>query len=367
MIKFLDLERVNAAHSEEIEEAVTRAVRSGWYLHGEETAAFERAYADYIGTRHAIGCANGLDAIWLIFRGLLELGRLKPGDEVIVPANTFIASILPLTENGIVPVLVEPDPATLEIDCAKAAEAVTGRTRAVLAVHLYGRCACTPVLEELCARNGLMLIEDNAQAHGCMYGDRRTGSLGVAAAHSFYPGKNLGALGDGGAGTTDDDELAAVVRSLGNYGSTQKYVFRYRGRNSRLDEIQAAVLSVKLRHLDADNDRRRRIASIYYDEINNRQVEIPATRDMRSNVFHIFPVLCDRRDELQRHLADCGVQTLIHYPIPPHRQECYSEWGHLSLPVTESIHARELSLPMSPVMTEEEARAVAAAVNSFGV
>lgn len=365
MIKFLDLEKVNAAHGAEIEEAVVRAVRSGWYLHGSETERFERNFADYIGTRHAVGCANGLDALMLIFRALIELGRLQPGDEVIVPANTFIASILAITENSLKPVLVEPDPETLQIDPSRIEEAITPRTRAMLIVHLYGRNAFSDRIGDICRRHGLMLIEDNAQAHGCFAGKRRTGSLGLAAGHSFYPGKNLGAMGDGGAVTTDDAQLADTIRALGNYGSSAKYVFDYCGRNSRLDEVQAAILDVKLRHLDADNDRRREIAAIYYNTIRHPDVFMPPTPDMRANVFHIFPILTPRRDELQRYLADNDVQTLIHYPIPPHRQKCYAEWAEKSLPVTERIHAQELSLPISPVLTSAEARTVASLINAF--
>lgn len=368
MIKFLDLERVTRLHGAEIEEAVTRAVRSGRYLHGEENSRFEQNYARFIGSRHAVGCASGLDALSLIFRSLKELGRLADGDEVLVPANTFIATILGITENGLRPVLVEPDPSTFQIDPGRIEEAVTKRTRALMMVHLYGRCAYTEEIGAICRRNGLMLLEDNAQAHGCLYtggdcGPQRTGSLGLAGAHSFYPGKNLGALGDGGAVTTDDDDLAETIRTLANYGSTRKYVFRYCGRNSRLDEIQAAVLDVKLRHLDEDNNRRREIARIYIEGIDRPDVTVPSTSDMRGNVFHIFPVLSTRRDELQRHLAENGVETLIHYPIPPHRQECYPELAELRLPVTEMIHERELSLPMSPAMTVEEAREVVEKIN----
>lgn len=365
MIKFLDLGKVNAAHGAEIEAAVTDAVRSGWYLQGRQVADFEREFADYIGTSHAVGVANGLDALILILRALIETGRLQPGDEVIVPANTYIATILAITETGLTPRLVEPDPVTLQIDPSRIEEAIGPRTKALMIVHLYGRCAYNEKIAEIVARHGLILLEDNAQAHGCLYEGRRTGSLGLAAAHSFYPGKNLGAMGDGGAVTTDDAELADTIRALANYGSEKKYVFKYRGRNSRLDEIQAALLRVKLRHLDADNDRRRRIAQIYYDSIRNPEIEIPPTPDMRANVFHIFPILAERRDELQQYLADNGVQTLIHYPIPPHRQECYREWASLSLPVTESIHARELSLPISPVLTPEEAQTVSTLLNKF--
>ncbi len=373
MIKFLDLKKITESHGAEIGEAVSRVIRSGWYLQGEENRRFEQNFASFIGTGHAVGCANGLDALVLIFRALIETGRLHPGDEVLVPANTYIASILALTETGLRPVLVEPDPRSLQIDPGQIEKAMTPQTRALLTVHLYGRCSYTSRMAEIVERSGLLLVEDNAQAHGCRYGDRRTGSLGIAAAHSFYPGKNLGALGDGGAVTTSDKELADTVRALANYGSAEKYVFRYRGRNSRLDEIQAAVLDVKLRHLDEDNEKRRHIARIYFEEICNPEVEIPGKElyfgenpeipAAVDSVFHVFPVLTGRRNDLRRHLDSNGIQTLVHYPIPPHKQECYSEWTGMSLPVTESIHDRELSLPISPVMTDEEARTVARAVN----
>lgn len=375
MIKFLDLKKVTESHSEEIEKATLRVVNSGWYLQGEENKNFERDFAEFIGTGHAVGCANGLDALILIFRALIELKRLKPGDEVIVPANTYIASILSITENGLVPVLVEPDRESLQIDPDLIGQSITPRTKAILIVHLYGRCAYNERIAEICKRHDLLLIEDNAQAHGCLYGDRRTGSLGIAAAHSFYPGKNLGALGDGGAVTTSDRGLAETVRTLANYGSSEKYIFRYRGRNSRLDEIQAAVLDVKLKYLDEDNEKRRQIAHIYFNGITNPEVVLPG-KDLYfsldpgkkapvDNVYHIFPVLTDHRDSLQSYLKKNGVQTLIHYPVPPHRQECYKDRASLSLPVTESIHDRELSLPISPVMTAGEARRVVDLINSF--
>lgn len=365
MIKFLDIQKITALHADEINDAVNRVVRSGWYLQGAENAAFEADYAHFIGTRHAIGCANGLDALILIFRAYIEMGLLQPGDEVIVPANTYIASILSITDNGLVPVLVEPDADTCQIDPSLIEQAITPRTRAILIVHLYGRCAYTDHIADICRRHSLLLVEDNAQAHGCRFGDRRTGSLGHAAAHSFYPGKNLGALGDGGAVTTDSDELARTVRTLANYGSEQKYIFRYQGRNSRLDEIQAAVLAAKLPHLDADNDRRRHIARMYLDGISNPAVTLPACADGTDNVYHIFPVFTPHRQSLQTYLADNGVQTLIHYPVPPHRQQCYSSWNTRSYPVTERIHERELSLPISPVLTDDEARRVIDLINSW--
>lgn len=365
MIKFLDLQKVTEKYKEEIHEAVLRVADSGWYLQGAENERFEADYARYIGTRHCVGCANGLDALIWIFRAYVELGVLKPGDEVIVPANTYIASILAITENGLKPVLVEPSFKTLEIDDARIEEALTPRTKAVLIVHLYGRCAYTERIGEICRRHGLKLVEDNAQAHGCRYGERRTGSLGDAAGHSFYPGKNLGAFGDAGAVTTDDEELAQCIRALANYGSQRKYVFKYRGRNSRLDEIQAAVLDVKLRHLDEDIALRREVARCYMEHIDNPLVVIPTVEEWNAHVFHLFPVLSPRRDELQRHLTEQGVQTIIHYPVPPHKQECYAAWNALSLPITERIHNEELSLPISPVMTPGEVRGVVEAVNRF--
>ncbi|MDO4319717.1 MAG: DegT/DnrJ/EryC1/StrS family aminotransferase [Bacteroidales bacterium] len=365
MIKFLDIQKITALRGDEINEAIARTVNSGWYLQGRENAGFEAEYARFIGTEHAVGCANGLDALILIFRAYIEMGLLKPGDEVIVPANTYIASILSITENDLVPVLVEPDINTCQIDPTLIESAITGRTRAVLIVHLYGRCAYNNTIADICRRHNLLLIEDNAQAHGCRYGDRRTGSLGHAAAHSFYPGKNLGALGDGGAVTTDNPELARTVRALANYGSERKYIFSYIGRNSRLDEIQAAVLRVKLPYLDDDNRRRREIARMYADGINNPAVTLPMADDGTDCVYHIFPVLADGRDSLQEWLDENGVQTIIHYPVPPHRQKCYAEWAGRSYPVTELIHERELSLPISPVLTDDEVRRVIDLVNAW--
>ena len=369
MIRFLDLKAVTELHAEEIGRAAEEVIASGWYLRGEATKAFEREYARYIGTEHCVGVANGLDALTLIYRAYIEMGVLVPGDEVIVPANTYIASILAITENGLKPVLVEPDRETLEIDDMLIERAITPRTRSIMIVHLYGRCAYTERIGEMCRRYNLKLVEDNAQAHGCRFNDNGnsylTGSLGDAAGHSFYPGKNLGALGDAGAVTCNDKELADTIRALANYGSQEKYVFKYTGRNSRMDEIQAAVLDVKLRHLDEDNDARRIIADIYYKGIKNPLVTLPARLEDAQNVYHLFPLFCEYRDELQEHLKQQGVQTLIHYPIPPHKQECYSQWNQLSLPVTEKIHSRELSLPISPVMTADEAHEVVRVINAF--
>ena len=383
-IPFLSLHDVTAKYKDEIHDAVKRVVDSGWYLQGKENELFEKHYAEYIGSKHCIGCANGLDALIWIFRAYIELGVMQSGDEVIVPANTYIATILAITENGLVPVLVEPRKDTLQIDDSLIEERITERTKAICIVHLYGRLACTQHILDLCEKYGLKLIEDNAQAHGCAVeakrrkGDeamrkeyKRTGSLGDAAGHSFYPGKNLGALGDGGAVTTNDDELAAAIRALANYGSQKKYVFKYTGRNSRLDEIQAAVLDVKLRHLDEDLKVRQAIADYYYDHIDNPLIGLPVRLPHENNVYHLFPIMVkvDKRDALQTYLAKNGVGTVIHYPIAPHKQECYVNevWNipQLSLPITEQIANEELSLPMSPTMTIDNAAEVVRLINEW--
>lgn len=365
MIKFLDLQKITAKYAEEIYEAVKRVVDSGWYLQGRENEKFEVNYADYIGTKYAVGCANGLDALIWIFRAYIEMGVMQPGDEVIVPANTYIASILAISENGLKPVLVEPSIETYQINDHKIEETITERTKAILIVHLYGQCAYTHKIGGLCRKYNLKLVEDNAQAHGCKFNKKKTGSLGDAAGHSFYPGKNLGALGDAGAITTDDEELAKTVRALANYGSQKKYVFEYCGRNSRLDEIQAAVLDVKLKHLDEDIAVRKQVAEYYINNITNPAIITPIVKDWDAHVFHLFPVRTKKRDELQRYLAENGVQTVIHYPIPPHKQECYKEWNELSFPITERIHDEELSLPMSPVLTTKEIGTVVEQVNAW--
>ena len=528
-VPFLSLQDVTAMHGEEIREAARRVIDSGWYLQGKENEAFEQHYADYIGTKYCIGCANGLDALIWIFRAYVELGVMKPGDEVIVPANTYIASILAITENGLTPVLVEPDPKTLELDDSKIECAITPSTKAILLVHLYGRNAMTDKIAELCKKHNLKLVEDNAQAHGCYYlppippeggafvtpekagidmadpayypelkkraaqmranpteaeellwnalceqqigykirrqhivsqyildfayldtrlavevdggyhnkenqqyddavrtmnleklgwrvlrftnaevfhdlesvlsriksaisivatspsGDCgagrhwiHTGAIGDAAGHSFYPGKNLGALGDAGAVTTNDPELAAAIRALANYGSQKKYVFKYTGRNSRLDEIQAAILDVKLKYLDEDIAKRQAVAAYYYEHISNPMIELPTRLPDENNVYHLFPVLVapqppkgvvSTRDRLHDYLAEQGIGTVIHYPIAPHKQECYAKeaWNipQLSLPITEYLADAELSLPISPCMTEEQAEYVVARVNEF--
>lgn len=365
MVKYLDLQRITAKYVDEIHQALARVADSGWYLQGEENKSFEQHYADYIGSRYCIGVANGLDALIWILRAYMELGYLRPGDEVLVPANTYIASILAITENGLKPVLIEPRLSSYQIDEDLIEQHLTERSKALMIVHLYGQCAYSDKIRALCERYGLKLIEDNAQAHGCLYAGRKTGSLGDAAGHSFYPGKNLGALGDGGAVTTNDKELAKVVRTLANYGSEKKYLFRYTGRNSRLDEIQAAVLNVKLPYLDQDIELRKQVAARYLLEIRHPGIQLPLVTDRGQHVYHIFPIRCSRRDALQAFLESRGIQTLIHYPIPPHKQACYKEWHNLSLPITEQIHREELSLPLSPVMTREEIDQVIAAVNAF--
>lgn len=363
-MEYLELKQTNGLHAQEILAALQRVAESGWYVQGSALKQFEHDYGAFIGTCECVGCGNGLDALSLILRAYREMGVLTEGDEVIVPANTYIASILAITENGLKPVLVEPSIGTLEIDDALIEAAITPRTRAIMEVHLYGRCAHTRRIGHICREHGLKLIEDNAQAHGCTFEGQRTGSLGDAAAHSFYPGKNLGAMGDGGAVTTNDAELADVVRALGNYGSSRKYVFRYQGCNSRLDEMQAAVLSVKLRYLDQENQVRKQLARRIISGISHPLVTLPDTPE-RDNVWHILPLLSPQRDALQQHLAKEGIKTMIHYPIPPHKQEAYKEWNSRSLPVTELIHAQELSLPCNPAMTMEDADRIVQAVNAF--
>lgn len=371
-IPFLSLKSITAKYADEIHEAARRVIDSGWYLQGVENERFEENYAKYIGSKYCIGCANGLDALIWIFRAYIELGVMKPGDEVIVPANTYIATILSITENGLVPVLVEPNPNTLQIDDNLIEERITDKTKAICIVHLYGRLAYTEKIADLCKKYNLKLVEDNAQAHGCTYNGIKTGNLGDATGHSFYPGKNLGALGDGGAVTTNDEELAETIRTLANYGSQKKYVFQYTGRNSRLDEIQAAILNVKLAHLDEDLKERQKVAAYYYENINNPLITLPERLDDANNVYHLFPIIVkgkDNRDRLQTYLAENGIGTVCHYPIAPHKQECYKNvsWNMpmLSLPITERLADEELSLPMSPCMTEEEVKRVVDVLNEW--
>ena len=364
MIKFLDLKAINERFRAEMDAATKRVLDSGWYLLGRECEAFESEFAAYCGVKHAVGCANGLDALKLVIKAM----GIGPGDEIIAPANTYIASLIAISANGATPVLVEPDVSTYLIDPAKIEERITPRTKAIMVVHLYGRVCEMEAIGAIARRHGLKVIEDCAQAHGAMSVGRRVGGLGDAAGFSFYPGKNLGCLGDGGAVTTNDDDLAKKVRALRNYGSDVKYHFPYRGTNSRLDEIQAAWLRVKLPHLDADNARRAEIAARYCREITNPAVTLPMAVDCNrelSNVWHVFPVRVERRDGFQTYLTEKGVQTVIHYPIPPHRQPAYTEWHGLRLPITETIHETVISLPISPVMAEGEVDAVIAAVNAW--
>jgi len=386
MIKYLDLKRINNACDPEIRQAIDEVLQSGWYLRGEATRCFEQHYAGYIGTRNCIGVANGLDALTLILRAYKEMGVMKDGDEIIVPANTFIATVLAITENRLVPVFVEPDINTLQIDDTLIEQAITSRTRALMIVHLYGRCAYTEKIGDICRRHRLKLIEDNAQAHGCVFLSPlspsssvppsssapsveassqpcHTGSIGHAAAHSFYPGKNLGALGDAGAVTTDDDELAAIVRAIANYGSDKKYIFGYKGRNSRIDELQAAILDVKLRRLDADNRRRKQIAAIYINKVKNERIHIPVSD--RDSVWHIFPVFCEQRDRLQQYLKSHDVETQVHYPVPIHLQKCYAGYSHLRLPITERLCREELSIPCHQALTNEEVATIVRLLIAF--
>ena len=371
MIKFLDLQKINAQYAEELKQAAAEVIDSGWFLLGERVKTFEQQYTDYIGVKHAVACANGLDALRLILKAYIEMGVMQEGDEVIVPANTYIASILAITDNRLKPVLVEPDIQTYNLDISLIEQHITHKTKAIMLVHLYGRACWSEELETIAKKYSLKIIEDNAQAAGAYYHfsdgtKKRTGSLGDAAGNSFYPGKNLGALGDSGTVTTNDDELAAAIRAIANYGSAQKYVNKYRGLNSRMDEIQAAFLSVKLKYLDVENEIRRKIAEHYLENIKNEQIILP-TQEMHkdSHTQHLFVIRTKKRDKLQTYLTENGIQTLIHYPIPPHKQECYKEWNNLSFPITERIHNEVLSLPMSPVMSPEEIEKVIYTINLF--
>ena len=401
MVKLLDLQKITMAHGDEYKAAVNRVIESGWFLQGKENQQFEADYARYIGSEHCVAVANGLDALKLILRGYMELGIFHEGDEIIVPANTYIATILSITDNHLTPVLVEPTWEHLEIDIDRIEEAITPKTKGIMTVHLYGRIAYNDKLKALCEKYHLKLMEDCAQSHGCGFNGhcstfnvafsdtaharhsnastallslnrgvqcstfKKTGALGDAAAHSFYPGKNMGAFGDAGAVTTNDTELATVIRALANYGSQKKYVFKYQGINSRMSEVDAAVLGVKLKYLDEDNKKRQQLAAYYYAHISNPLITLPKRRADEENVDHQFPMFCERRDELQAFLAEHGVQTLIHYPIPPHQQECYREWNNRSYPIAEKIHKQELSIPMNQVITEEEAQEVVRWVNAF--
>lgn len=371
MIKFLDLQKINRSYEPQISQAIARVLKSGWFLLGEEVKAFENEYAAFIGNKHCIAVANGLDALRLILRAYMEMGKIKEGDEIIVPANTYIASILAVTENRLQAVLAEPDLNTYNMDPFLIEEKISEKTKAIMIVHLYGQNAMHPQIQRLADKYNLLIIEDNAQAQGAVYNNKKTGALGHAAGHSFYPGKNLGALGDAGAVTTDDQLLARVVRSIANYGSSEKYVNEYKGLNSRLDEIQAAVLRVKLQYLQKDNQKRREIAHFYCTQIKNPHVILPdagsneTVINNMSHVWHLFVIRCEKRDALQQYLVKNNIQTLIHYPIPPHKQQAYRDWNPMHFPLTEQIHRQVLSLPVSPVMTEAERNRVVKAINNF--
>ena len=365
MVKFYDLQAITAMHADEYKEAIARVVDSGWFLQGHSNQQFEAHYAKYIGTNHCIAVANGLDALYLLLRGYKEMGLMQDGDEIIVPANTYIATIIAITRNHLVPVLVEPTWEHLEIDIDKIETAITPKTKGVMIVHLYGRIAYNDKLGDICIKHGLKVLEDCAQSHGCAWKGIKTGALGDAAAHSFYPGKNLGAFGDAGAVTTNDTELASVIRALANYGSEEKYAFKYVGINSRMAETDAAVLDVKLKYLDADNRKRQKLATYYYTHIQNPLIVLPKRLDDENNVYHQFPIFCERRNELQAYLKEYGIGTLIHYPIPPHQQECYQEWNQQHFPITEKIHTQELSIPMNQVISPEEAEKIVTTLNSF--
>jgi len=370
MINFLDLKEINNTCRDELVAACTRVIDSGWYINGSELQTFENSFAEYCGTSHCIGVANGLDALVLVIRAWKELGRLQAGDEILVPSNTYIASILAISENGLVPVLVEPDPSTFNMCPINAQAAVSPKTKAILPVHLYGRLADMPAIMALAERHDLLVLEDSAQSHGAAIDGKRSGNWGHASGFSFYPGKNLGALGDAGAITTNDDLLAQTLRALRNYGSHKKYENLYRGVNSRLDEMQAACLSVKLNYLDEQTAHRRDIADLYTRGISNASIQLPVDPGFNAasnegHVWHVYTVLCSERDALQKHLAKLGIQTLIHYPIPPHHQTAYTEWEECSFPVSEKIHSQILSLPIGPTLSIEDANAVIQACNSF--
>lgn len=379
MIKFLDIQKINAQYSEELKQAASEVIDSGYYLQGERVKSFESSLAEYIGTKHAIGVANGLDALRLILRAYIEMGFMNEGDEILVPANTFIATILAITDNRLTPIFVEPDIMTYNINLSLIEKHISSRTRAIIIVHLYGLVCWSKELENISIKHNLKIIEDNAQAIGAVVDNydskllksnfQKSGSLGHAGAFSFYPGKNLGALGDSGAVTTNDDNLAFMIRSLANYGSTKKYVNEFKGINSRLDEIQAAFLSIKLKYIDFENQRRNVIAQYYLENIINEKVILPfpglRTIKTSSHVWHLFVIRTHNREELQQFLISKNIQSLIHYPIAPHKQSAYKSMNGLKFPVTEKIHAEVLSLPISPVMDDSMMKEVVDAVNSY--
>ena len=371
MIPFLDLKAINAKHREALIQACTDVIDSGWYVQGEACKSFEKEFAQYCGSDHAIGVANGLDALTLILKAYIEMGVMQAGDEVIVPANTYIASILAISENGLIPILVEPDIQTYLLDPSKIEEKITPKTKAIMPVHLYGQTCQMDKINSIAKKHALKVIEDSAQAHGAYFEERRSGNLGDASGFSFYPGKNLGALGDGGAVTTNDEVLATTIRALGNYGSHKKYENLYQGTNSRLDELQAAMLRVKLRYLDEDSKRRREIAAYYLKNITNASIILPDQettaniQDYQGHAWHVFVIRTPHREKLQAFLLEQGIQTLIHYPIPPHKQSAYSQWNTLSFPITEKIHREVLSLPISPVQSMEDTKYIVNTINAY--
>ena len=365
MIKFLDLQKINAQYEIELKEAANRVIDSGWYLMGKELESFEANYADFCGVKHALGVANGLDALRLIFKAYLEMGVMQKGDEVIVPANTYVASVLAISDNDLIPVFVEPNEQTYNLDSSLIEQVITTKTKAILTVHLYGQNSINQQMLDICGKHNLKLVEDGAQSHGALWNGEVSGGIGDAAGHSFYPGKNLGALGDAGAVTTNDVALANVISALRNYGSHEKYKNKYQGLNSRLDEIQAAFLNVKLKYIQKDIDGRRRVANYYLENIKNPNITLPKVLGQDGHVWHLFVIRTSKREELQKYLSENGIQTLIHYPIPPHKQEAYKEFKKLSFPVTEHIHDEIVSLPLSAVMNQKEIEKVVKALNNY--
>jgi len=365
MIKFLDLQKINAQYEIELKEAANRVIDSGWYLMGKELEAFEQNFASFCGSKHTLGVANGLDALRLIFKAYIELGVMQKGDEVIVPANTYIASVLALSDNDLTPVFVEPNNYTYNLDSTKIEVAITKKTKAILTVHLYGQNSIDQQMLDICTKHNLKLIEDGAQSHGAIWNGKVSGAIGDASGHSFYPGKNLGALGDAGAVTTNDKELANVISALRNYGSHEKYKNQYQGLNSRLDEIQAAFLNVKLKYIQQDIEGRRKVANYYLENIKNPAIILPKVLNNKEHVWHLFVIRTTKREILQKHLSENGVQTLIHYPTPPHKQEAYAAHNKLSFPITEKMHEEVLSLPLSAVMRDEEILNIVSTVNNF--
>jgi dTDP-4-amino-4,6-dideoxygalactose transaminase len=365
MIQFLDLKTINAQYRNELVQAAIDVIDSGWYIQGTQVETFEREFADYCGVKHCIGVANGLDALILTLRAWKELGKLKEGDEVIVPANTYIASILAITENRLVPVLVEPDIDSYNL-CPKNTEAaITPKTKVILPVHLYGQLADMPAIMDIAKRHNLLVLEDSAQAHGASMNGKKSGNWGDASGFSFYPGKNLGALGDGGAVTTNDEELAITIRAIANYGSHKKYENLYKGINSRLDELQASILRIKLKYLDKDTDHRKTIANLYLNEIKNENIKLPTLTHQENHVWHVFVIRTEKREELQKYLLDNGIQTLIHYPLPPHKQEAYKEWRDESYPLSEKIHTEVLSLPISGAQSFKDTKIIVKTLNDY--